>query len=125
MKVKSKVIVLLAITVLFAGCALPVQQVKLSPEEDALFRAARGGHADTVKEVLKPGRVNINVKDETGRTPLMEAARNGHNDVVRTLLNAGADAKLKDLQGKTALMYASEGGHKESVTLLRQAGATE
>ncbi|GEM_PF-2355686 len=125
MKLKTKIILFFTVLFLIAGCVIPVQQVKLSPEEDALFRAARGGHADTVKEVLKPGKVNINVKDEQGRTPLIEAARNGHNDVVRTLLNAGADAKLRDLQGKTALGYASEGGHKESVTLLRQAGATE
>ena len=96
-----------------------------SPEDDALLRAAGAGHADTVKSLLKSPGVNVNARDENGRTPLIEAARNGHDDVVEALLIARADMKAKDKQGKTALMYASEGGHTESVNLLRQAGAME
>jgi len=96
-----------------------------SPENDALLRASRTGHADTVKSLLNSPGVNVNARDENGSTPLIEAARGGHDDVVESLLIARADVMAKDKQGKTALMYASEGGHTESVRLLRQAGATE
>jgi ankyrin repeat protein len=96
-----------------------------SPENDALLRAARTGHADTVKSLLNSPGVNVDARDENGSTPLIEAARNGHDDVVEALLIARADVRAKDKQGKTALMYASEGGHTESVRLLRQAGAIE
>jgi ankyrin repeat protein len=96
-----------------------------SPEDDALLRASRTGHADTVKSLLNSPGVNVNARDENESTPLIEAARNGHDEVVEALLIARADVRAKDKQGKTALMYASEGGHTESVGLLRQAGATE
>jgi ankyrin repeat protein len=96
-----------------------------SPENDALLRASRAGHADTVKSLLNSPGVDVNAQDENGSTPLIEAARNGHDDVVEALLIARADVRVRDSQGKTALMYASEGGHTGGVRLLRQAGATE
>lgn len=96
-----------------------------NPQNDALLRAARAGHADTVKSLLNTPETDVNAKDENGATPLIEAARNGHDDVVGVLLVARADVKAKDNQGKTALMYASEGGHSETVELLKQAGAAE
>lgn len=96
-----------------------------TPESDALLRAARAGHADTVKTTLASPAADVNARDENGATPLIEAARGGHDDVVRALLIARADVKAKDNRGKTALMYASEGGHNEIIKLLGQAGALE
>ena len=96
-----------------------------SPESDALLRAARAGHAETVQTTIAVPGADVNVRDENGSTPLIEAAHGGHDDVVQALLVARADVKVKDKRGKTALMYASEGGHNEIVKLLRQAGAAE
>ncbi|HYP26897.1 MAG TPA: ankyrin repeat domain-containing protein [Blastocatellia bacterium] len=114
----------IAVLLALAACAQN-QGTERSPENDALLRASRAGHADTVKSLLNSPGVNVNAQDESGSTPLIEAARNGHEDVVEALLIARADVKAKDNQGKTALMYASEGGHTDSVKLLRQAGATQ
>ncbi len=96
-----------------------------NPANDALVRAARAGHADTVKELLQSSVTNVETRDEAGNTALIEAAHNGHNDVVRALLIARADVRARNLNGKTALMLASEGGHSETIQLLKQAGATE
>ena len=115
---------MIAILLAFVACGQN-QGTAPSPENDALLRASRTGHADTVKSLLNSPGVNVDARDENGSTPLIEAARNGHDDVVEALLIARADAKAKDKQGKTALMYASEGGHTESVRLLKQAGAIE
>ncbi len=125
MKTKNTIFVLLLCALSFAGCTAKTTPESRSPESDALLRAARGGHADTVRATLNAPGVDINVRDESGSTPLIEAARFGHDDVVQALLIAGADTKVKDQQSKTALMYASAGGHAETVKLLRQAGASE
>lgn len=124
MKVTTSIVALIFLLSTLAGCRDTPGETRIL-EHDALLRAARAGHAETVQTMLRaPGR-DINVRDENGRTPLIEAARSGHNDVVQALLVGGADVKLKDKQGKTSLMYAAEGGHTETVKLLRQGGATE
>ena len=96
---------------------------RVTPETDALLRAARLGNADTVKSLLASPNVNVNGVDADGNTALIEAARFGHDDVVSALLIAKADITLKNRDGKTALMLASEGGHDETVRLLTQAGS--
>lgn len=125
MKTRFSLIALLWLS-LFAlsGCKATTVE-KRRPESDALLRASRAGHADTVKTLLGSPGLDVNVRDENGNTPLIEAARAGHDEVVQALLVGGADAKVKNRQGKTALMYASEGGHTETTRLLRQAGAME
>ena len=112
-------LVLLAVS---PGCQ---RQTAHHPEADALIRAARAGHADTVKTLLSTSGADVNAKDERGNTALIEAARSGHNDVVQTLLVAKADVRVKNDEGKTALKLAVEGGHDETVRLLKQAGAVE
>jgi uncharacterized protein len=94
-----------------------------NPNNDALLRAAAAGNGDTVKSLLTATDIDVNVRDETGATPLILAARNGHDGVVKTLLIARADINAKDNQGKTAMMYASTGGHDDTVRALVQAGA--
>ena len=115
----------IAVLIAFVISAACSQQTARSPESDALLRAARGGHADTVRSLLTSKTVDVNARDEQGNTPLIEAARGGHDEVVQTLLAAKADARAKNRDGKTALMLASEGGHDQVVRILRQAGATE
>jgi ankyrin repeat protein len=92
------------------GCSLP-KRVNRTPETDALLRAARAGHADTVRALLASPDVDVNGIDENGNTPLIEAARLGHDEVVTALLIAKAQVNTKHNEGKTALMLASEAGH--------------
>jgi uncharacterized protein len=118
------VTVVLGLIVTLAGCGAG-RQVARDPETEALFRAVREGHADTVRSLLVSSKANVNGTDENGNTPLIEAARLGHDDVVQALLTARADVRAKNNEGKTALMLAVQGGHDEIVRLLKQAGAAE
>lgn len=118
------VITMLALLVALTGCSRSTQ-ITRNPESDALFRAARAGHADTVKSLLTSPGVDVNARDEHGNTALIEAARYGHDEVVQALLVAKADVRAKNNEGKTALMVAAEGGHDQIVRLLKQAGAVE
>lgn len=119
---KRKVVIVLSLLFIIAGCSLP-KGLSRSPETDALLRAATAGNADTVRALLGSPNVDVNGKDDYGNTPLIQAARFGHDEVVTTLIIAKADVDIKNDEGKTALMLASEAGHDETVRVLTQTGA--
>ncbi|KAF9015578.1 hypothetical protein BDQ17DRAFT_1341310 [Cyathus striatus] len=57
-----------------------------------LWKACSEGDLQKVNDLLNDAStLDIELKDHTGVTPLIEAVRNGHVDVVRTLLDKGAD----------------------------------
>ncbi|KAF2795659.1 ankyrin, partial [Melanomma pulvis-pyrius CBS 109.77] len=65
------------------------------------------------------GEVNVDSKDEHGRTPLLLAAREGHQAVVELLLKTGkVDVEPKDIAGQTPLWYAAQRGDQTVVELL-------
>ena len=118
------VAVMLALVIVLSGCTEARREAH-SPETDALFQAARGGHAEAVRSILTGGRADVNGRDESGDTPLIVAARAGHDDVVQALLVARADPNAKNDAGQTALSLAAAGGHDEVIRLLKQAGASQ
>eukprot|EP00961_Rhodomonas_salina_P054666 734380-Rhodomonas_salina.1 len=68
-------------------------------------------------------RVNLNIKDRGGRTPLIVAAQHGHLKVTETLLERDADKDSADDEGNTALIHAVRGGELALVKVLARAGA--
>ncbi|KAF2192361.1 ankyrin, partial [Zopfia rhizophila CBS 207.26] len=65
------------------------------------------------------GKVDVDSKDEAGRTPLSWAAENGREAVVKLLLETGkVDVDSKDNYGRTPLSWAAERGHEAVVKLL-------
>ncbi|KAG8960799.1 hypothetical protein FRC03_006122 [Tulasnella sp. 419] len=66
-----------------------------------LWKAAADGDLDKVKELLKgASNVEIEIKDHTGVTPLIQAVKNGHVEIVKELLAAGADPTNASSQGR-------------------------
>ena len=118
-------IVLLAISLLIAGCGRHGATPAHNTQTDALFRATIEGNTDMVKSLLASPGADVNATNERGNTPLLEAARYGHEDICRMLIAAGANLKAKDKDGKTALMLAIQGDHDDVVRVLKQAGETE
>ena len=117
--------VLLAISLIFAGCGRQNSTNTSNVQTEALFRATREGNTDMVKSLLSSPGADVNATDERGSTPLLEAARYGHEEICRALIAAGANLKSKDRDGKTALMLAVQGDHEDVVRILKQAGASE
>ncbi|KAH9944172.1 uncharacterized protein BXZ73DRAFT_39578 [Epithele typhae] len=73
-----------------------------------LWKACSEGNVENVAELLKEATsVDIEVKDHTGVTPLIEAVKNGHVEIVRMLLDKGAEPTNASSQGPPE-SYTSE-----------------
>ena len=83
-----------------------------------LICAAKYGHIECVRILLKKG-ASINSQCAIKRcNPLMWAADNGHTEIVKVLIDNGATLNAKDIYGWTALMKAVSGGHVDIVQAL-------
>jgi len=69
-----------------------------------LHHAASSDQPETCEFLVKIG-CNVNDKDRTGRTPLMDAAEIGSKRVIQVLIDNGADVNLEDKERYTALSY--------------------
>ncbi|CAI4213923.1 unnamed protein product [Parascedosporium putredinis] len=70
----------------------------------AIVRAAQQGSLDIVKLLLENmEEVDVNVRDERGRTAISYAAQSGSVDIVQPLLQRNADMNIQDNEGHTAV----------------------
>jgi len=60
--------------------------------------------------------IDLNVKDESGRTPMIHAVMNNHYNLMESLIRAGARVDEKDNQGMTALDYAKNHSWQQAVS---------
>jgi ankyrin repeat protein len=77
-------------------------------------------HYEIVNELIKH-KVEINLKDEQGHTPLMLNVMNG-GLFIRELIKAGANVNVIDNNGNSILYYSIENNSKEDVIDLINAG---
>jgi ankyrin repeat protein len=69
---------------------------------------------------------DLDVPNNTYRTPLSWAAEYGHESVVKLLLETGkVDVDSKDNYGQTPLSWAAENGHESVVKLLLETGKVD
>ena len=90
-----------------------------NPSMDLLDKTI-SGNADGVAFILKQcDGININIEDESLRTPLIYASSLGHLEIVKLLLEEeGINLNTVNQNGLTPLMFASDMGHVEIVRLL-------
>jgi ankyrin repeat protein len=92
-----------------------------------LAAAAMVGDTAEVQRFLKEG-VDVNAKDDHGKTALILAVKRGHTEAVKLLIENHADVNVKT-SGETALDIAQRGldvaqrGSNEIYTVLRSNGA--
>ncbi|XP_048869209.1 caskin-2-like isoform X3 [Brienomyrus brachyistius] len=88
-----------------------------------LHLAARNGHKDIIRMLLKAG-IDINRTTKAG-TALHEAALYGKTEVVRLLLDAGIDVNIRNTYNQTALdivnQFTTSHASKDIKQLLRDA----
>lgn len=89
---------------------------------EALHRAAESGHVEVLGELLEAG-FSANEKDESGSTPLLLASRHGQTSVINRLLQGGASTNVASTDGSTPLHLAAQLGQKKLVEALIDSGA--
>lgn len=86
-----------------------------------------GNRVATVRALLSAG-ADVNLKDQSTRTPLMWAAISEDVAVIETLIEAGASLDMQDNWGATALHAAAANSYSEGlddvVQVLLDAGAS-
>lgn len=95
------------------------------PEDNCTFillAAASRGDEELVK-LLVSGGAYLEIRDESGRTPLHRAAKEDRISMVRTLLSYGALLNPCDSRRQTPLHLASMEGNEDVSRLLIESGA--
>lgn len=87
----------------------------------ALFYSA-AGRSEVVERLIQRG-ADVNLQDQTGKSPLMVAVLMNHAGTVGLLLAAGANVNQRDHVGATALFYAAEAGLFNMAEQLVKGGA--
>ncbi|XP_047464145.1 caskin-2-like isoform X2 [Mugil cephalus] len=97
-----------------------------SPSTTPLHLAARNGHKDIIRLLLKAG-IDINRATKAG-TSLHEAALYGKTEVVRLLLDAGINVNMRNTYNQTALdivnQFTTSTASREIKQLLREASSS-
>lgn len=79
-----------------------MKEPKKQDYEKLLMDAAKRGEIPTIKKCLVQ-KVDIDTRDENGRTPIMHAFINGHIKAGIFLFNAGASIENQDVLGNNVL----------------------
>ena len=93
-----------------------------NPNPIDLFAAVRAGDAATVSAAITAG-IDINVRDNWGRTPLIISLQQSKMPVFEALLNGGAQVNLTDNWGRTPLLVAAQYKNTSAVRRLLQESA--
>ena len=99
-----------------------VTVVPAAAQSPELHRAVEAGDLDGLTRLLATG-VDVNARDNRGRTALMYAVEEGYVLLVEPLLAAQTDPNVRAPDGATALFMAAVHGYSEIIPMLMKAGA--
>ena len=95
-----------------------VNVVKPTPSQ--LNLAISKGDFTKVQELVELG-VDVNKKDERGKTPLMYAIMYKQSEITLYLIRKGADYRALDDNGVSVLEYAEQSKSEEIIKLVKDA----
>jgi hypothetical protein len=108
------------VTTLLAGRDVNLRDK--SSQTTALEHAVKNANREMVQLLISAG-ANVNLKDNSGETPLMMLDADATSDLVWDLINAGAKVNASDTSGNTPLMEAASVNNLELLKTLLEAGA--
>ncbi|KAH8741607.1 ankyrin-related protein [Cryptosporidium ryanae] len=93
-----------------------------------LLSGSKTGNSKLITKILTVSsdlnyKINVNISNERGFTPLHWASLHGHSIIVKKLLNSNADPNKATRMNCTPLHFASANGFDEIVSLLIKFGA--
>ncbi|XP_041370833.1 histone-lysine N-methyltransferase EHMT2-like [Gigantopelta aegis] len=87
-----------------------------------LHYAAKSGNIDIIKYLIETAKMDPNIQDDGGWTPIIWAAESQFLNVVRYLMYEGADPKVQDNEENTGLHWAAYSGNVDITELFIEAG---
>ncbi|XP_031568891.1 tyrosine-protein kinase HTK16-like [Actinia tenebrosa] len=87
-----------------------------------LHQACMDRNEVLVRRLLRENPLDVNARNENGRTPLHLAALVGDDEIVFLLLQCNADPRCRDNNGHTVLMCACIANHPSTCKILVQQG---
>jgi ankyrin repeat protein len=91
----------------------------------ALHYCAKNDALTMLLRLMNTPRIDLNIVDSRGFTPLHIACKRGHNACTGMILNFGASVNVLDRKKNTPLVLAASGGHRASVKALVDHGANQ
>ena len=85
--------------------------------------AARNGHLETIKWLIKKG-ASTNDRNIINRSCLLLAAKGGHLETIKWLIENGCSTNERDNTNDSCLFLAAENGHFETVKWLLENGCS-
>ncbi|RWS26315.1 histone-lysine N-methyltransferase EHMT2-like protein [Leptotrombidium deliense] len=89
----------------------------------ALHLAALHGSEECVLSIIDTGKININLQDDGGWTPLVWGTEHKHENIVRLLIAKGADPSILDDEENCALHWAAYSGDENIAFMYLEMGA--
>jgi ankyrin repeat protein len=89
-----------------------LQKINLPCTPAAFFEAVETGNR-TAAALFIDAKINTEIRDNRGWTPLMAAAFRGQAEIVDLLIRHGAEINALDSGGNSALHWAAFGGHAD------------
>lgn len=100
-----------------------IAEIQKRKDVERFHHACLWGYYGEVHEFIESG-IDINIRNESGQTPLMSSCSTSSNyDIVELLIQSGADINIKDMYGNTALDYAKKAKDEKVINLLMNHGA--
>src|SRR6185503_15257433 len=90
--------------------------------QSAIVDAIKAGDAAHVRALIDK-RVDVNVGQQDGTTPLHWAVDRDRPDIVQMLIRAGANVKAANRYGATPLWLALVNGNPKTIAMLLEGGA--
>ena len=83
-----------------------------------IFKACKDGNLRFVQYLIEKENIDIEIKGEHEKTPLLCACDNSQLQIVEYLISKGANINAKDGDGEYVIHYASKGGLLSTVQYL-------
>lgn len=92
-------------------------------KKTSLIRSIEKNDAKKFKKLISNPKINIDIVDVNGRTPLMYAFFNGRLEFVNILLQKGASVNTRDVTERSLLDYYAESNNSEVIKYLISIGS--
>ena len=100
----------------------PASKEESDMTEKEVFTAVWCNNVKKIKEYASQ-KVNLNIQDGFGDTPLIKAVSRNFEEMVQVLIAAGCRLDTQNMRGETALISAAKIGNEKLLCSLIKAGA--